>query len=69
MELNELMHMAGVQEIVNGRMENRHSRIHFLYYFAGREDWYDTIKDTAVYIINGFFFFFFYLPVYQEYCL
>lgn len=54
MELNDFMHMAIGQEIVNGRMENRHSRIHFLYYFAGREDWYDTIKDTAVYIINGF---------------
>lgn len=54
MELNDFMHMAIGQEIVNGRMENRHSRIHFLYYFAGREEWYDTIKDTAVYIIEGF---------------
>ena len=59
--------MAIGQEIVNGRMENRHSRIHFLYYFAGREDWYDTIKDTAVYIINGFLQEEFYLPVYQAY--
>ena len=67
MELNDFMHMAIGQEIVNGRMENRHSRIHFLYYFAGREDWYDTIKDTAVYIINGFLQEEFYLPVYQAY--
>ena len=67
MELNDFMHMAIGQEIVNGRMENRHSRIHFLYYFAGREEWYDTIKDTAVYIINGFLQEEFYLPVYQAY--
>ena len=67
LELNDFMHMAIGQEIVNGRMENRHSRIHFLYYFAGREDWYDTIKDTAVYIINGFLQEEFYLPVYQAY--
>ncbi len=62
MELNDFMHMAIGQEIVNGRMENRHSRIHFLYYFAGREEWYDTIKDTAVYIIEGFLQEKFYLP-------
>ena len=49
MELNDFMHMAIGQEIVNGRMENRHSRIHFLYYFAGREDWYDTIKIRQLY--------------------
>lgn len=29
MELNDFMHMAIGQEIVNGRMENRHSRIQF----------------------------------------
>lgn len=67
MELTDFMHMAIGQEIMNGRMENRHSRIHFLYYFAGREEWYDTIKDTAVYIINGFLQEKFYLPIYQAY--
>ena len=67
MELNDFMHMAIGQEIVNGRMENRHSRIHFLYYFAGREEWYDTIKDTAVYIIEGFLQEKFYLPIYHAY--
>lgn len=67
MELTDFMHMAIGQEIVNGRMENRHARIHFLYYFAGREEWYDTIKDTAVYIINGFLQEKFYLPIYQAY--
>lgn len=67
MELNDFMHMAIGQEIVNGRMENRHSRIHFLYYFAGREEWYEKIKDTAIYIINGFLQEEFYLPVYQAY--
>ena len=67
MELTDFMHMAIGQEIVNGRMENRHSRIHFLYYFAGREEWYDTIKDTAVYIINGFLQEKFYLPIYHAY--
>ena len=29
-------------------------RIHFLYYFAGREEWYDTIKDTAVILLMDF---------------
>ena len=67
MELTDFMHMAIGQEIVNGRMENRHSRIHFLYYFAGREEWYDTIKDTAVYIIEGFLQEKFYLPIYHAY--
>ena len=67
MELNDFMHMAIGQEILNGRMENRHSRIHFLYYFAGREEWYDTIKDTAVYIIEGFLQEKFYLPIYHAY--
>lgn len=67
MELTDFMHMAIGQEIVNGRMENRHSRIHFLYYFAGRQEWYDTIKDTAVYIIEGFLQEKFYLPIYHAY--
>ena len=67
MELTDFMHMAIGEEIVSGRMENRHSRIHFLYYFAGREEWYDTIKDTAVYIINGFLQEKFYLPIYHAY--
>ena len=67
MELNDFMHMAIGQEIVNGRMENRSARIHFLYYFAGREEWYDKIKDTAIYIINGFLQEEFYLPIYHAY--
>ena len=30
MELNDFMHMAIGQEIVNGRMENRHSKDEFI---------------------------------------
>ncbi|MCI6857987.1 MAG: DUF5717 family protein [Eubacterium sp.] len=67
MEMNDFMHMVIGKEIETGRMKNRDSRIHFLYYFSQRQEWFDRIKDTAAYIISGFLQEEFYLPVYHAY--
>ncbi|MDO4976487.1 MAG: DUF5717 family protein [Eubacteriales bacterium] len=67
MKLTEEMHMAIGNEILKGRIDERHTKIHFLYYFAGKPLWRDLIKEAAAYIIEGFLKERFYLPVYHSY--
>ncbi len=67
MELTEQMHYMIGQEIVAGRLESQSSRIHYLYYFAGKQEWYPKIRETVVQIIETFLKEAFYLPIYHAY--
>ena len=67
MDLNEEMHMAIGREILQGRIRDRRSRIHFLYYFADKMDWRSKIAQAASHIIEEFLGDHLYLPVYHSY--
>ena len=67
MELTEEMHMAIGQEILAGRIKERRTKIHFLYYFADKKKWRRKIRDAASHIIDSFLKERFYLPVYHAY--
>ncbi|MBQ6392537.1 MAG: hypothetical protein IJH60_03410, partial [Eubacterium sp.] len=66
-ELTEEMHMAIGREILAGRIKERRTRIHFLYYFADKKKWRKKIRNAAAFIIEEFFKEKFYLPVYHAY--
>ncbi len=67
MELTEEMHMAIGQEILSGRIKERRTKIHFLYYFADKPQWMDKVSYAAASIIKEFLGEKFYLPVYHAY--
>ena len=67
MELTEEMHMAIGREILAGRIKERRTRIHFLYYFADKKKWRKKIRNAAAFIIEEFFKEKFYLPIYHAY--
>lgn len=67
MELTEEMHMAIGREILSGRIRERRTKIHFLYYFADKEEWREQIREAAAYIIHEFLDEKFYLPIYHDY--
>ncbi|MBR0381157.1 MAG: hypothetical protein IJH71_01805 [Eubacterium sp.] len=67
MELPDFMHMVAGRQIMNGNISGRDSRIHFLYYFAGKTEWYEQIREPVSFIIGQFLEEEFYLPVYHTY--
>ncbi|MCD8019613.1 MAG: DUF5717 family protein, partial [Clostridiales bacterium] len=66
-DLPESMHAIIGEEILAGRISDRETKIHFLYYFASRKPWKDNIRETVVKIIEEFLEEEFYLPVYHVY--
>ena len=50
-----------------GRITDRQTKVHFLYYFAPREAWREKIKEAARSIIEEFLQEEYYLPVYYAY--
>ncbi len=67
LELPESIHGIIGREILAGRIRDRQTMIHFLYYFAPREAWMEKIKDAAVFIIGKFLKEEYYLPVFYAY--
>lgn len=67
LELPESIHGIIGEEILAGRICDRQTMVHFLYYFASRETWMDKTKDAAKYIIGKFLKEEYYLPVYYAY--
>ena len=65
MELTEEMHMAIGQEILAGRIKERRTKIHFLYYFADKTSLRKRIRNAASHIIEEFLRERFYLPIYH----
>ncbi len=55
------------REIGSGRITDRATMVHFLYYFAERKSWMAQIGDVAVRIIHGFLREKWYLPVFYAY--
>src|SRR5699024_11096599 len=62
--LPESMHGIIGEEILAGRITDRQTKVHFLYYFAPREAWREKIKEAARSIIEEFLQEEYYLPVY-----
>ena len=65
--LPESMHGIIGQEILAGRITDRQTKIHFLYYFAAREAWIPKVEDAVRFIIEGFLQEGYFLPVYHAY--
>lgn len=65
--LPESMHVIIGQEILAGRITDRESKIYFLYYFAGRSQWSEQIRDAVVKITGEFIEEQEYLPVFHSY--
>ena len=65
--LPESMHGIIGEEILAGRITDRQTKVHFLYYFAPREAWREKIKEAARSIIEEFLQEEYYLPVYYAY--
>lgn len=61
------IHVIIGREILAGRLRDRHTMIHFLYYFADREQWKPQIRDTAVFLIKKLLREKQYLPVFYAY--
>ena len=53
--LPESMHGIIGEEILAGRITDRQTKVHFLYYFAPREAWREKIKEAARSIIEEFY--------------
>ena len=67
LELPESVHGIIGEEILAGRIRDRQTMVHFLYYFAPREAWMEKVKDAAKFIIEKFLKEEYYLPVYYAY--
>lgn len=65
--LPESVHGIIGTEILAGRIRDQQTKIHFLYYFASRENWKEKIKEAAQVIIDEFLEKEYYLPVYYSY--
>lgn len=67
LELPESIHVIIGQEILAERITDRESKICFLYYFAGRDQWEEQSKDAAGKIIGEMLEDEEYLPVFHRY--
>ncbi len=67
LELPESIHVIIGQEILEERITDRESKICFLYYFAGRDQWEEQSKDAAGKIIREMLEDEEYLPVFHRY--
>ena len=67
MTLPDDMHRILGEQILSGRINNRSSKLNFLYYFADKPDWHERIRQPATQIIIEFTAEGFYLPIYHKY--
>ena len=67
LDLPDYMHEIIGREIKSGRITDRRTKIHYLYYFADKPDWHEKIREAVVCIVDEFMEDEFYLPIYHIY--